>query len=142
MRVPLSRPDMGRAEESLVQRTLRSGHLLRKPMIPVFEQRFRDYVGVRPALTIDRHGLSIDRDGSMQGYDLELVRSVSGAVQIPVLALGGAGTVQHLMEAVKKGGASAAVARSMFVFHGPHRAVLISYPTPGELDSALGAQSP
>jgi len=85
---------------------------------------------------------SIDQDGTMQGYDLELIRLVSGAVRVPVVACGGAGTVQHLAEAVKKGGASAAAAGSMFVFHGPHRAVLISYPTPQELDDAFGARSP
>jgi cyclase len=102
---------------------------------------------VKHALEMEKQGAgelllnSIDRDGTMQGYDLELIRLVSGAVQVPVVACGGAGTVQHLAEAVKKGGASAAVAGSMFVFHGPHRAVLISYPTPRELDFAFGAQS-
>ena len=76
---------------------------------------------------------SIDRDGTMQGYDLKLIKEVSGSVSIPVVACGGAATVQHLSEAVKQGGASAAAAGSMFVFQGPHRAVLISYPRPQEL---------
>lgn len=76
---------------------------------------------------------SIDRDGMMQGYDLELIKQVSAAVGIPVVACGGAGKVQDLGEAVKSGGASAAGAGSIFVFQGPHRAVLISYPSPKEL---------
>jgi cyclase len=76
---------------------------------------------------------SIDRDGTMQGYDLELIKQVSRAVNIPVVACGGAGRVQHLGEAVNEGGASAAAAGSLFVFQGPHRAVLISYPNHNEL---------
>ena len=71
---------------------------------------------------------SIDRDGLMAGYDLDLVRSVTQHVNVPVVACGGAGTVNHLVEVVRDAGASAAAAGSMFVFHGKHRAVLISYP--------------
>ena len=81
---------------------------------------------------------SIDRDGTMQGYDIEIIRRVSGAVSIPVVACGGAGRVQDLVAAVKQGGASAAAAGSMFVFQGPHRAVLITYPTYQELQEAFG----
>jgi len=81
---------------------------------------------------------SIDRDGTMQGYDLELVTRVTSAVNIPVVACGGAGTVQDLAAAVRQGGASAAGAGSMFVFQGPHRAVLISYPTPRDLWEVFG----
>jgi len=76
---------------------------------------------------------SIDRDGTQQGFDIELVRKVASAVRIPVIACGGAGTVAHFREAVKQGGASAVSAGSMFVFHGKHRAVLISYPGQDEL---------
>jgi cyclase len=75
---------------------------------------------------------AIDRDGMQQGYDLPLVQAVSAAVSIPVVACGGAGTVAHLGEAVQAG-ASAAAAGSLFVFTGPHRAVLINYPSAGEL---------
>jgi cyclase len=71
---------------------------------------------------------SIDMDGTMKGYDLELVSKVTGAVSIPVVACGGAGAVSHLGEVVNQGGASAAAAGSIFVFKGPHKAVLISYP--------------
>lgn len=70
---------------------------------------------------------SIDRDGCMQGYDLEILQQISQAVSIPVIPLGGAGTVEHLREGLSAG-ASAVAAGSMFVFHGPRRAVLITYP--------------
>lgn len=80
---------------------------------------------------------SIDRDGVMEGYDLELIRRVSGAIGIPVVAAGGAGQLADFREAVKSG-AAAVAAGSMFVFHGKHRAVLITYPEPGELAEVLG----
>jgi imidazole glycerol-phosphate synthase subunit HisF len=76
---------------------------------------------------------SIDRDGTMQGYDLDLVRRVADAVSVPVVACGGAGNLTHVSEAIKQGHASAAAAGSIFVFQGPLRGVLISYPTPKEL---------
>ncbi len=71
---------------------------------------------------------AVDRDGTMQGYDLKLLREVSEAVTVPVIAFGGAGTVDHLVQAVSHGHASAVAAGSLFVFMGPHRAVLINYP--------------
>ena len=81
---------------------------------------------------------SIDRDGTWEGYDLDLVRSVASAVSIPVIACGGAGCLQHLIDAAHLGNASAASAGSFFVFHGRRRAVLISFPTKQELDEAFG----
>lgn len=72
---------------------------------------------------------SVDRDGTMAGYDLDLIRGVTRQVQVPVVACGGAGTVEHLRQAVQEAGASAVSAGSMFVFHGKLRAVLINYPT-------------
>lgn len=77
---------------------------------------------------------SIDRDGTMSGLDINLIRLVATAVDIPVVACGGAGTIEHLHEAVNQGGASAVAAGSMFVFQGKHRAVLISYPDREQLD--------
>jgi imidazole glycerol-phosphate synthase subunit HisF len=59
---------------------------------------------------------SIDRDGAMQGYDLALIEAVSQAVQIPVIASGGAGNYQHMVDAVTQAGASAVAAASMFHF--------------------------
>lgn len=71
---------------------------------------------------------SVDRDGTMGGYDLKLLREVSSAVTVPVVACGGAGSIEHFVQAVKEGNASAVAAGSLFVFIGPHRAVLINYP--------------
>jgi cyclase len=76
---------------------------------------------------------SIDREGMRNGYDTALIAEVAGAVDVPVVALGGAGTVSHLREAIDAG-ASAAAAGSLFVLNGPHRAVLITYPTHRQLD--------
>lgn len=75
---------------------------------------------------------SIERDGALTGYDLELIRTVSAAVGIPVVAAGGAGRLEHFREAVDSG-AAAVSAGSLFVFHGRHRAVLITYPDHAEL---------
>jgi len=79
---------------------------------------------------------AIDRDGTMDGYDLELVSRVASKVHVPVIAAGGAGKVADFGEAVRQG-ASAVAAGAMFVFHGPHRAVLITYPGRAELERAL-----
>jgi cyclase len=79
---------------------------------------------------------SIDREGTMDGYDLDLVRKVSSAVGVPVICNGGAGSLAHFTAAVGAG-ADAVAAGAMFVFHGPHRAVLITYPTHAELEKAL-----
>ncbi|MFN3491902.1 MAG: HisA/HisF-related TIM barrel protein, partial [Anaerolineales bacterium] len=79
---------------------------------------------------------SIDHDGAMQGYDLGLIKRISSAINIPLVACGGAGNIQHLAEAIQAG-ASAAAAGSMFVFQGPLRGVLISYPAQAELRKAI-----
>lgn len=83
---------------------------------------------------------SIDRDGTMEGYDLALVEQVSRAVDTPVIACGGAGKLDDLRSAIGAG-VDAAAAGSLFVFQGRHRAVLISYPSPAEVDS-LGDARP
>jgi cyclase len=79
----------------------------------------------------------VDRDGTLAGFDCQLVSTVSRAVDIPVIACGGAGTMHHFAEAVGAG-AAAVAAGSMFVFQGPHRAVLINYPGYAELEQLLG----
>ena len=71
---------------------------------------------------------SIEKDGTMQGYDLELIRSIAEAVSIPVVALGGAGKPDDFKMAVSLAYASAVAAGSMFVYHGPRNAVLVNYP--------------
>lgn len=76
---------------------------------------------------------NIDRDGTMDGYDLTLVKAVSKS-SVPVVVCGGAGNIEHMTEAVFEGGASAVAAGSMFVFHGKHRAVLINYPNAADLE--------
>ncbi|HIA36632.1 MAG TPA: glycosyl amidation-associated protein WbuZ [Flavobacteriales bacterium] len=76
---------------------------------------------------------SIDKDGTQEGYDLELIKMVSQEVQIPVIAIGGAGSYEDLTEAVIDGTASAVAAGSLFVFIGRKRAVLINYPDSDEL---------
>ena len=69
----------------------------------------------------------VDRDGCYVGYDLQLVRDVSQAVPVPVIACGGASSLMDMRAAVEAG-AQAAAAGSIFVFYGPHKAVLINYP--------------
>lgn len=59
---------------------------------------------------------SIERDGTMQGYDLPLIETVASAVKIPVIASGGAGSYQHMIDAVQNAGASAVAAASIFHF--------------------------
>ncbi len=96
----------------------------------------RQRTGVTPeehAMACERAGCgeilltSIDRDGSMLGYDESLISRVSRRVNVPVIALGGAGDVRHL-DAAHTAGAQAAAAGSLFCFHGPRRAVLLNYP--------------
>jgi cyclase len=64
---------------------------------------------------------SMDRDGTEDGYELELTRAVSGAVDVPVIASGGAGTLDHLVDAIETGGADAVLCAS--IFHYGHHTV-------------------
>lgn len=80
---------------------------------------------------------SIDRDGTQEGYDIELIKKVTSAVSMPVIACGGAGKVEDFGAAVKQGGASACAAGSMVVYFGRNRAVLINFPARSELESVL-----
>lgn len=75
---------------------------------------------------------SIDKDGTFEGYDTDLIELVARQVQIPVVAIGGAAEITDFTRAVEHG-ASAVSAGSMFVFQRPHRAVLISYPSQTDL---------
>ena len=59
---------------------------------------------------------SMDRDGTKDGFDLALTKAVSTAVNIPVIASGGVGTLQHLVDGIQKGGADAVLAASIFPF--------------------------
>ena len=83
---------------------------------------------------------SIDHDGLMHGFDLDLVARVSSSVSVPVVAAGGAGSLDDLGQALEAG-AHAVTAGSMFVDHGPHRAVLINYPDSAELAGIVSRTS-
>lgn len=76
---------------------------------------------------------SIDRDGMMKGYDQELIKLITSKVGMPVIACGGANSLDDFSQAIHQSGASAVAAGSMFVFHGKHKAVLISYPEQKDL---------
>jgi cyclase len=84
---------------------------------------------------------SIDRDGTMEGYDLEQISHVAAAVSIPVVACGGASGVADLGRAVAAG-ASAVAAGAMFVFQGAHRGVLISFPSRLDLEATFVGRQP
>jgi cyclase len=71
---------------------------------------------------------SIDNDGMMKGYDLDLIAQIRSVVHIPLTALGGAGNLEDVGELIKRFGIIGASAGSLFVFKGVFRAVLISYP--------------
>lgn len=77
---------------------------------------------------------SIDQDGRMNGYDLNLIRIVANSVSIPVIACGGAGNLTDFREAYKFG-AHAMAAGSLFVYHGDRKGVLINYPEKQEIQN-------
>ena len=79
---------------------------------------------------------SIDKEGSMEGYDLDLISKISEKISMPLIAHGGAGELKHIAEG-KKAGASALAAGSLFVYQGRIRSVLINYPTKSELIELL-----
>lgn len=81
---------------------------------------------------------SIDRDGTMEGFDLDLIRRTADQLSIPLIACGGAGSVKDLADAVEIGHASAVAAGAFFLFYGKRRTVLITYPTDEELGGHLG----
>lgn len=82
---------------------------------------------------------SIDNDGMMNGYDMELIRSVTEAVSVPVTALGGAGSLGDIETLIKTFGIIGAAAGSLFVFKGAFRAVLINYPNRAQKEGLIGA---
>jgi len=80
---------------------------------------------------------AIDRDGAMEGYDLELIRSIRESISIPLTAIGGAGSLQDISSLIQSFGTIGAAAGSLFVFKGIYRAVLISYPSRAEKDALI-----
>jgi cyclase len=75
---------------------------------------------------------AVDKDGTLSGPDLGLIREASSTVDVPVIAVGGISSLADIKAAVRAG-ASAVAAGAFFVFHGPHRAVLITYPSSEKL---------
>ncbi|MCT7405750.1 AglZ/HisF2 family acetamidino modification protein [Aliarcobacter cryaerophilus] len=71
---------------------------------------------------------SIDHDGVMKGYDIELLKEIKSNTKIPIIALGGAGNLNHIKEIFEISKVDAVACGSMFVYQGPLKGVLISYP--------------
>jgi cyclase len=82
---------------------------------------------------------SIDNDGQMKGYDLDLVRAVRAATSRPLTVLGGAGKIADVASLLREFGTIGAAAGSLFVFKGVYRAVLISYPQRADKDAMAAA---
>jgi cyclase len=80
---------------------------------------------------------SVDRDGEMKGYDLDLVEQIRRAVNLPMTVLGGAGSLGDIKELINRYGIVGAAAGSLFVFKGKYRAVLINYPNREEKEDLL-----
>jgi imidazole glycerol-phosphate synthase subunit HisF len=104
----------------------------------VYFNKGRQASGMLPvtaAKMFENHGTgeivinSIDRDGMMKGYDLELVHLVKNAVGVPVTVLGGAGTLNDMAVLIREYPVIGAAAGSLFVYKGVHKAVLINYPS-------------
>lgn len=76
---------------------------------------------------------SMTHDGTMQGYDIELVKQVTDAVNIPVMACGGAKDIHDFKRVLEEGGAHAAAAGSLYVYYGKQKAVLITAPDEKDL---------
>lgn len=72
---------------------------------------------------------SIDRDGVMQGFDMNLIEIALNAISLPITIIGGAGSPEHFLQVVKKFGVIGIGAGSYFIFKGRYRAVLINYPS-------------
>jgi cyclase len=82
---------------------------------------------------------SIDHDGMMDGYDLELAERIRSEVSVPMTVLGGAGSLEDMRILISLLGVIGAAAGSLFVFKGPYRAVLINYPAAAEKDALIAA---
>jgi len=78
---------------------------------------------------------SIDRDGTMKGYDTDILQAIRDVVSLPITILGGAGTLDHIKSLFDRFGLVGAAAGSIFVFKGNYRAVLLQYPSPSEKES-------
>jgi cyclase len=111
----------------------------------IYTDNGKNSINIKPeqfAKTLENAGVgeilinNIDTDGTYKGYDLELIHKISSNISIPLIAIGGAGSIEDFVKA-KQAGASAVGAGSMFVFQRPHQAVLISYPSQKEFKEKL-----
>ncbi len=80
---------------------------------------------------------SVDKDGTFEGYDIELMKDITKDIKVPVIINGGAKDISDFSRAIKECGVSAVSAGSMFVFNGPHKAVLITYSEYEKLEEEL-----
>jgi cyclase len=80
---------------------------------------------------------TVDRDGVMKGYDLDLVSRIRDAVHVPLTVFGGAGSLKDIADLIRSFGIIGAGAGSFFVFKGVYRAVLINYPSRTEKDALI-----
>ena len=80
---------------------------------------------------------AIDRDGTMKGYDLALIRTIYESVKLPITVLGGAGSLKDIGDLIHEFRIIGAAAGSLFVFKGVYRAVLINYPSQAERDALM-----
>lgn len=89
---------------------------------------------IKYALSLQESGVgeiflnNVDLDGTMKGYDITLIKKITDAIDIPIIACGGAGDLEDIFKVIREGNVSAAAAGSLFVFYGKHKAVLITYP--------------
>jgi cyclase len=107
-----------------------SGKILRKPYIEFIKKCIEVGAG---EIMIN----SVNHEGNMKGMNLDLISEVSHLSTVPVIASCGVGEMSDIKLA-SEAGASAIAAGSFFIYHGPHRAVLITFPTSKELQKLLG----
>lgn len=80
---------------------------------------------------------SMNNEGTWDGYDLDIIKKVSNEVDIPVIALGGAGNISHIAQAVKEAGASAVGLGSLVVYQKKGMGVLVNFPNRKKLEATL-----
>ncbi len=85
---------------------------------------------------------SVERDGTMKGYDVDLAKQMRAALRIPMSVLGGAGSLADIEALIRACGVVGCAAGSLFVFKGQYRAVLINYPQPAQKDALFAATMP
>lgn len=96
--------------------------------------KIRESDPIKYAISLQESGVgelfinNVDLDGTMKGYDITLIKKITEAIDIPIIACGGAGNLEDIFKVIRESNVSAAAAGSLFVFYGKHKAVLITYP--------------